>query len=203
MPIDTVLCDLGNVLAPFDFARAGHRFAVLTGRPFDEVFPRLRGEPYRAFESGQLDAETFFEQLTRELGVSLPFELCRDAWNDIFTIDEAMAGLMGELAGRYRTYLWSNVSPVHLAYLRARLPVLERFTGLHLSYELGAMKPDPAFYAAALARGKLSPERCIFIDDVPANLEGARAFGIPGVLHRSAAETRNALARLGVSGRAA
>jgi len=198
MALDTVLCDLGNVLAPFDFSRAGRRFAQLVERPFEEVFPLLRGEPYRALETGQLTPEAFFAQLTRTLGRPLPFEVCQEAWNDIFTIDQGMAALVAGLAERHPVYLWSNVSPLHLECLRPRLPVLERFAGLHVSFELGALKPDPAFYSAAIARGGLSPERCVFIDDVEANLAGARAFGIQGVLHVSTEATREALGALGL-----
>lgn len=197
MPLDTLLCDLGNVLAPFDFSRVGRRFAELSGRPFADVFPKLRGPDYFAMESGQIGAETFFERLTAHLGVSLPFDTFRDAWNDIFTVDQEMADLVGQIAQARPVYLWSNTSTLHLDYLRERIPVMERFAGLHVSFELGAMKPDPAFYAAAIARGKLIPERCVFVDDVEANLAGARAFGIIGVLHVSAARTKAELARLG------
>lgn len=198
MALDTVLCDLGNVLAPFDFSRAGRRFASLSGLPFDQVFPLLRQEPYRAFETGRIDAKTFFTGLGRALGRSLPFEACVDAWNDIFTVDPAMSALMDAVSSRHRVFLWSNVSPLHLDFLRQRLPVLERFAGLHVSFELGALKPDPAFYTAAIARGGLCPERCVFIDDVEANLEGARAFGIQGILHVSAEATRAALDAAGL-----
>jgi putative hydrolase of the HAD superfamily len=200
MTFDTVLCDLGNVLAPVDFARAGRGFAALAGRPFEEVFPRLRGQPYRELETGRLSPEGFFQALGETLGFSAPFERCRDLWNDVFTIDQETAALMAGLAERHRVYLWSNVSPIHLAYLRPRLPVLERFEGLHLSFELGALKPDRAFYAAAIARGNLVPERCVFVDDLAANLEGARAFNIQGVQHVTAEETRRALEALGLCG---
>lgn len=199
MPFDTVLCDLGNVLAPFDFKRAGHALAALVNLPFDVVFPQLRGEPYRDFESGRIDTRTFFAQLSAALGRPLPFEPGVDAWNDIFTVDLEMNALMAEVAARHRTFLWSNVSPIHFAHLRERLPVLERFAGLHLSFELGALKPSPEFYAAAIARSGLVPERCVFIDDVADNLEGARAFGIRGLLHVSAARTRAELAALGLA----
>lgn len=198
MTFDTVLCDLGNVLAPFDFARAGRGFAALAGRPFEEIFPKLRGEPYRALETGRLSPEGFFQALGEALGFHAPFERCRDLWNDVFTIDQEMAALMAGLAERHPVYLWSNVSPLHLAYLRPKLPVLERFRGLHVSFELGALKPDPAFYRAAIAQGGLDPRRCVFVDDVAENLAGARAFGIEGVRHVSAAQTRQALEALGL-----
>lgn len=197
MPLDTLLCDLGNVLAPFDFSRVGRRFAELSGKPLADVLPKLRGADYLAMETGTIGPETFHQRLTAQLGVRLSFEAFREAWNDIFTVDQEMAALVGRIAESHPVFLWSNTSHLHLEYLRERIPVMERFAGLHVSYELGAMKPDPAYYAAAIAKGKLVPERCVFVDDVQANLNGARAFGIVGVLHTSAAQTRAQLERLG------
>jgi len=41
----------------------------------------------------------------------------------------------------------------------------------------------------AAERLRLDPEACVFVDDLPPNVEGARAVGMRGVLHRDAAIT--------------
>ena len=42
----------------------------------------------------------------------------------------------------------------------------------------------------------VAPERCVFVDDLRENVEGAEAVGMAGVLHRDTAETIATLERL-------
>jgi putative hydrolase of the HAD superfamily len=49
---------------------------------------------------------------------------------------------------------------------------------LVLSVEVGAEKPKPAIYRAALAALGAEPEEAVFVDDQPAYLDGAAALGI-------------------------
>jgi len=50
-------------------------------------------------------------------------------------------------------------------------------------------KPDPAIYRLAADRVGVEPAACVFVDDIPANVDGARAVGMEGVVHRDAAIT--------------
>ena len=47
-----------------------------------------------------------------------------------------------------------------------------------LSYELGARKPDPAIYRAALDALEVAPGDAVFVDDQTDYCDGARALGI-------------------------
>jgi HAD superfamily hydrolase (TIGR01509 family) len=67
-------------------------------------------------------------------------------------------------------------------------PLLETL-GLHhlvdelvLSCEIGASKPDPSVYQAALERLNVPPDDALFVDDQQANCDGAVAVGIRAVL---------------------
>ena len=64
---------------------------------------------------------------------------------------------------------------------------------------VGHSKPDAAIYDLACRTGGFAPGEAVFIDDVLANVEGARAFGMQAVHHRSPAETIRALQALGLS----
>ena len=59
-------------------------------------------------------------------------------------------------------------------------------------------KPDRAIYELACRTGGFQPGDAVFIDDVLANVEGARAAGMAAIHHRSAAETTEALRALGL-----
>ncbi len=58
-----------------------------------------------------------------------------------------------------------------------------------LSAAVGLRKPQPEIYRLAASRLEVEPEACVFVDDIPSNVEGARAVGMTGVLHRDAAIT--------------
>lgn len=47
-----------------------------------------------------------------------------------------------------------------------------------VSGQVRLIKPGPAIYQLLLARADLDPARCLFIDDSPANVDGARAVGM-------------------------
>jgi FMN phosphatase YigB (HAD superfamily) len=58
------------------------------------------------------------------------------------------------------------------------------------SFKVGAIKPHESIYRAAEARFGLDPASTVFIDDLAANVEGARRRGWSAIQHRNAAETR-------------
>ncbi len=63
------------------------------------------------------------------------------------------------------------------------------FDAVVLSEHEGIRKPEPEIYLLAARKVGEAPEACVFVDDVPRNVEGARAVGMAGVLHKDAAIT--------------
>ncbi|WP_443033556.1 HAD-IA family hydrolase [Streptomyces sp. ACA25] len=57
------------------------------------------------------------------------------------------------------------------------------------SHEIGVSKPDLRAFEAACASLEAHPENCLFIDDVPANIEAARVAGMQGYLFGDNART--------------
>nr|WP_246297744.1 HAD-IA family hydrolase [Janibacter cremeus] len=55
--------------------------------------------------------------------------------------------------------------------------------GAYWSSEVGAMKPDAAFFEHVLDDPGVPADRVGFVDDVPVNVESARALGIRAVHH--------------------
>jgi 2-haloacid dehalogenase len=99
-------------------------------------------------------------------------------------------------------YLLSNAPGLLDGWLRGpahqRHPFLGHFRDYVVSGLVGHSKPDAAIYALACRAGGFAPADAVFIDDVPANVDGARAVGMAGIHHRSAAETIAELKALGL-----
>jgi putative hydrolase of the HAD superfamily len=72
----------------------------------------------------------------------------------------------------------------------------ERFDALVVSGEVGIRKPDPAIYRLAADKLGVPPSRCVFVDDVAANLPAAAELGMATVHHVDSSTTVAELERL-------
>jgi len=76
--------------------------------------------------------------------------------------------------------------------------LVDRFRDVVVSGDEAVVKPDPRIYRILLERNALSQSECVFIDDSPANVSGARAVGMQALHFTGAAQLRNDLAALGL-----
>ena len=88
--------------------------------------------------------------------------------------------------------LLSNFSTDLRGMLEAQ-NLVRRFDHVAISAEIGVMKPDAAAYEAILAMLALPASACVFIDDLPANVAGARALGMHGIVFEDTASCLVAL----------
>ena len=124
-----------------------------------------------------------------------------DEMNDV--VFPEMVALVERLnAAGTPLYLLSNAPDFLDPWLRGPARRRHPFLGLFRDYVVSGLvkcsKPDAAIYDLVCRTGGFAPHEAVFIDDVLANVDGARAIGMTGVHHRSAAETAAELRRLGL-----
>jgi HAD superfamily hydrolase (TIGR01509 family) len=68
---------------------------------------------------------------------------------------------------------------------RQLLGVEDYFAGWVISSEVRAVKPQQAIYQHLVDLLPCVPDRCVFVDDRQANLDGAKVVGLQGVLFSS------------------
>ncbi|SIQ08779.1 HAD family hydrolase [Micromonospora avicenniae] len=109
-----------------------------------------------------------------------------DVWVEYLgTPNTELIDYLRSLRSRCRTGIISN------SFVGAREREQERYGFADLtdclvySHEVGMSKPDPRIYLLACERLGVPPKRTLFLDDVPAAVEGARAVGIHGVRFES------------------
>jgi putative hydrolase of the HAD superfamily len=78
----------------------------------------------------------------------------------------------------YKTALLTNISMEGEAIFTKLFPVDELFDVVVDSSKVGMRKPDPAIYELTCSRLAVTPERCLFIDDLLCNVEAADALGM-------------------------
>ena len=194
-PLKGLLVDYGGVLTTSLF---GSFESFCRGEGLDPAAVRsvFRGDEEAVrllidFECGRLEEEDFERALAGRLGVE-PEGL----------IDRLFAGMSVEPAmvdavatarrAGIRTGLLSNSWGTR--YDRTRWD--ELFDILVISGEEGMRKPEPAIYELAAERLGLPAHEIVFVDDLPHNLEPARALGMATVHHRQPESTLLDLERL-------
>jgi putative hydrolase of the HAD superfamily len=183
--------DFGNVIAFFDYAIACAPLGARLGLSGEELLAQARREGLTElvveYERGRMTTEEFGVAVRRLVRLEeLSHEEFVAAWTAIFRLNESVARLIPPLKKEgYTLVLGSNTNDLHARHFRPKFAeTLGHFDALVMSHEVGHVKPTVEFYwACAEAAGRPIGE-CIFIDDLPENVAGARAAGMMGILYR-------------------
>jgi epoxide hydrolase-like predicted phosphatase len=191
-----LLIDWGGVLTTNLFA-SFHEYCVKADISTEELVKRFSADPgFRdlliSLEKGTLQESAFELRFAELLGV-----------DPVGLIDGLFAGVQPDMAmieavrsaheGGVRTALVSNSWGVH------RYPhelFDELFDGIVISGQEGIRKPSRRMYELGAQRAGVAPELCVFVDDLPFNLQPAQELGMATIHHTSADETIPQLERL-------
>ena len=99
----------------------------------------------------------------------------------LFALSVVLADLAVLRAGGVPLHLATVQEHERARHLWETLRFRERFDAMHYAADLGAAKPDPAFYAAIETRTGYAPADLALLDDRVANVEAARAAGWRGL----------------------
>lgn len=203
--IKAVFFDLGKVLLQFDhndiIRRLLSRTSLEGGRAeglFRFLFDAKEGLCNR-YDEGTISSRDFFLEIDTMFGLGMGYDEFVPLWNDIFTENVAVTGLMQKVRSAGRpAYLLSNVNELHWEFAKGRFPALSRMDGWVLSYEVKSKKPAPAIYRAALDMTGAGPGETVFIDDLEENTAAAASCGIRGLTFRGAGVLEMELTELGL-----
>jgi FMN phosphatase YigB (HAD superfamily) len=173
----TFLFDIGRVLLDFDFESA---LAKLL--PPDCPNPAARMarllDRKDEFETGAIPPDQYVAWALDVLGSDASPEMFCDTWQRIFTPNQPMWDQVDALAAAgHRLILFSNTNGIHCPWIFREFDGFDRFHHAVLSYEIGSVKPDPAFYRHAMATHRLVPAETFYIDDLPPNIATGQQFG--------------------------
>ncbi len=181
--------DLGNVLLPIDLDKTYEAFAFLSTEYQVSDIKRITQEEglWAKYEAGlQTDAE-FEAFLIDRLKLTCSTTEFHHAFNALLlTFDESVCGYIKSLQSSYPLYLLSNTSKIHSdLFLQQGYPnydIFDAFTRVHLSFEMGVVKPDVSIYQQLVADNQLQNHQIVFFDDNIYNIEAASNFGWQAIL---------------------
>jgi putative hydrolase of the HAD superfamily len=201
MPPQFFYFDMGNVLLRFSHERMAEQMGRVAGIATERVWKLLFEDGLEwAFERGDFAHDAFFDRFCELTGTSPPRAELEHAANDIFEQNVPMVGLVGRLnAAGYPLGVLSNTSAAHWGHCVRRFGILSSMFSVHaLSYELRAIKPDPAAFQRAAKLAGLPAERIFFTDDRAENIAAAKTVGYDAVLYESVTQLNSDLRSRGL-----
>lgn len=181
--IQAVLFDFGGVISSSPFEAFAHLEAA-RGLPADFIrtvnSTNRDTNAWARLERGEVDVETFgalWSAEARALGHELDGRLVLECLGG--EIRPQMVDAIRACATVYKTALLTNNFTRAEAVLSAEVTAIYAlFDAVLESRVLGVRKPDPRFYELACEALEVTPDECVFLDDLGINLKPARALGM-------------------------
>jgi 2-haloacid dehalogenase len=196
-----VIFDVGNVLVRWD-ARLLFRQLLPDEAAIDAFLDETGFHDWNlALDAGLPWDEGVAAHATRHPRHAAAIRAFHERWHETLpgVIDGSVAILHALAAAGVPLYAITNYSAEKWAETLPRFPFLATaFRDVVVSGHEGVTKPDPAIYRLLLARNRLAPEACVFIDDNPANVAGAAALGIDAILFTAPDALADALTARGL-----
>ena len=191
---EVVVFDYGRVLSHAPTLAERQELAALAGvsePPFFQLYSDTRDE----YDCGRHDYTQHWRRFAEAAGVSISatqlasiVDLETRMW--LRVNPEALALAREIKASGVRTAILSNMPPDLLGDLRKSFDWLDEFEVQIWSCEHGVIKPDPAIYRICLDALGCEPQRTLFFDDRPDNVEGARRAGMESHVFESVEQAR-------------
>jgi len=187
-----IIFDIGRVLVRLDIAGAMGGLAGMISLTPQETWAAIEHDPrWHDLQEGRMSPRDWQLHICRRLGVNLSFEQFSDIWNRVLDPTPVLdSTFLESLSKRYCLAVLSNTDPIHVAELEKRFDFFRFFKHRLYSCVVGASKPSPLIFRAALQACKTTADNAIYIDDIPAYVEAARQLGMTGILFQSPDQLR-------------
>lgn len=201
MDVKNVVFDFGGVVVNYD--PLGYLRGLFSdGNAVAYIMEHLfESEYWRLFDQDRADrraCNAAVLQKAREDGFGPEMELVQRRWLELMWTKDDTVELVRELRAKgvgvyYLTNMPRDVWPEFVGR-----GLRDIFLGGVASFEVRVTKPDIKIYRELFDRCGLIPGECLFFDDMPANVEGAKKAGMEAAVFTDAAQARKELAGRGI-----
>ena len=198
--ITTIVLDIGNVLAHF---RWKEYLEECNYTP--EIIDRIAKATvlsgfWNEWDRGERDEEELIaESIAKDPGVEgeiLTFFQSFDKIVKEYPYSKSFVKTLKQ--NGYKVYLLSNYSKKHFSLSKPTFEFIHYVDGGVISYEVKSIKPEPKIYQTLIDNYSINPAEAVFLDDLAANLEGAKPFGFHTIQVKSYDQMIGELKDLGV-----
>jgi putative hydrolase of the HAD superfamily len=199
--IKLVLFDMDNVLCAYDRPTRVAYLAELAGAASEAVHAAIWDSGFELLgDSGALKAADYLRGFGTRIGYPLSIEQWVEARRRSMQADHAMLEIVDRLRQSVDIAVLTNNTTLVADHIDTLLPELRPLFGsrIYTSAQFKTAKPDPNCYRLCLSELNASPETVLFVDDLPANVAGARQAGLFAHQYTSVEAFRQALSEQGV-----
>ena len=183
MPIKAIIFDYGSVLVQLVDETPRQQLADRYGIPLKRIYQLLFDtEASIQAALGEISMEHHWRAIHEILDVppGERAEFIGQFWS-ADGLNRELVEVLPSLRERYYLGLLSNANDDLRQMLTERWQIAGRFDDMIISAEVGLLKPDRRIYELAVSRLGVQPAEAVFIDDMPANVEGARIAGLQAI----------------------
>ena len=195
----TVIFDLGNVIVLFDH----ELFALNLSHTYDldksfiyQQKAQLESIS-KKFDNAEISPEIFTRKVSLALNRKLEIAEFKKIWNEIFTENAEVTGIVREIKGKTRLLAMSNTNTWHFDYIKEKFDLLDLFDDLILSFRLGYGKPDRRIFERAIELSQES-NQILYFDDIPEYVVEAKKLGISAHQYTDENQLRQILRNVGL-----
>jgi putative hydrolase of the HAD superfamily len=190
MTIKAVVFDIGGVLEITPRLGVSEAWGSRLGLAPGELDERM-ADAWHGGGIGTVSERGVHQALSERLGLNEQqvSDFMADLWREYLgTANTELIEYAGGLRPRYRTGILSNSFVGAREREQAAYGFEDLVDEMVYSHESGMSKPDPAIYALACERLRVSPPQVVFLDDYEPYVAGARLAGMHAVLYRDNAQ---------------
>lgn len=190
--------DLGGVV----FTNGTQKFmASLAKRypiPLAKIAPIVNGQMSTLYREARITRDQFWDYVFKNLDLKETADKLEMEWFANYKLVPETKKLIQELSKKYKIFCLSDIFKERIAWLDQKYNFLSWFDGGVFSFEVGARKPNPLIFKAALKKARAKPEEVIFIDDKLKNIKAAEKLSIKTILFVSPKKLKSDIRKLGL-----
>lgn len=187
--LDTIIFDLGEVIIDLDARAVITAFEKLAGNQGNSIRDLIVNSPYLfEYETGQLTCSEFISNVNTLLKCEISEEQFRSAWNMMIRgVSTRRLDFLDKLKQTHQVILLSNTNRMHeeffdeLVIKTGGRPMKDYAHVAYYSHNIGFRKPNQDIYEFVVKEQSLIPERTLFLDDRPENIEAALSVGLQAI----------------------
>ena len=187
MAIKAIIWDIGGVLVRTLDRQPRTELAERFGYTYETLEQLVfGGDAGHAAQLGHVSSNQHTAWLCQELG--LPAAAGETFMRQFFggdALDRVLVNAIRAWHGPYKTGIISNGFDDVRSMVHHKWAMADIFDHIVVSGEVGLMKPNPRIFDLAVSGLQIQPGEGVFIDDMPANVDGAQAFGLRAIQFRS------------------
>lgn len=177
--IKNIVFDMGKVLLAYEPQKYVHE--IINNSDGAEAVLRelFQGPEWPMLDAGAISEKEAIQRVQSRIPEYADLvSRAMEHWDDMLIPLPGMAEILAALKGKgYSLYVLSNMS-LRFPQIFKQKTIFRYFDGYVFSSQEKIVKPDPAIYQCLLNRFHLKAEECVFIDDLPRNVEGAKSMGM-------------------------